>query len=310
MSRAYYNASVIAYDPYCQTSEVITFPGITGSPDYTIAGIDYNGKDSMYFSALASTSFQETTTGNASFANFSGPNSVIRYDTKTKNITWISDIVPVRQAIFNSTGKLFTGFSDVAEDRQGNAYAIGSFPSIIVKITPDGTPSVWWQPETQSNNETLTSAGIFVSGNTIVINDRSSTPGLHTFDITASNPSPVYLLPNGFPTNFSGGADAMIAPSKYGGQVALWSDDFFGQRVIATRDGWKTADYLGLVPMDPGLRKLNGYNTDAFAMGNTIYALTDFFQIPDEPIKSQQDWLMVDITEQVDVLVRAWEGST
>ncbi|KAL6890869.1 hypothetical protein GGI43DRAFT_425335 [Trichoderma evansii] len=300
----YYNASVVVYDPYRDESELIVFPGITGNEDYTITGVDYDGMGSMYFAATSYTAFVATTSGNPALANFTGPNSVIRYDTNTRKILWITDLVPIQKEVFQQTGKLITGFQDMAEDDQGNTYVIGTFGSIVVKINKNGTPQIWYQPK--NINDTLVSGGIVRSGDKIVINDRVA-PGLLTFDINETKGSPVYLHPEGFPTNYTGGGDGLLLPSKYGGKVILWSDDFYGNRVVGSRDNWKTAEYLGLVPMDGNLSKQGGYTTASFVVGQTIYSLTEFFQ-PTRSLKPKQEWLMVDITEQVDELVKAWGG--
>lgn len=302
----YYNASVAVYDPYCHKSEVITFPGITGNKDYTITGIDYDGMGSMYFAATSYTAFVATTSGNPALANFTGPNSIIRYDTNTRRIRWITDLVPIQKEIFRRTGKLVTGFQDMAEDDQGNTYAIGTFGSIIVKINKNGTPHIWYEPK--NINDTLVSGGIVRSGDKIVINDRVA-PGLLTFDINEPMGSPIYVHPEGFPTNYTGGGDGLLLPSKYGGKVILWSDDFYGTRVIGSKNNWKTAEYLGLVLMDSKLSSQGGYTTDSFEVGQTIYSLTEFFQ-PTQSLKPKEEWLMVDMTKQVDELVKNWEGKT
>ncbi|KAL7917894.1 hypothetical protein ACQKWADRAFT_331508 [Trichoderma austrokoningii] len=300
----YYNASVAVYYPYRNEHELITFPGITGNDDYTITGVDYDGMGSMYFAATSYTAFVATTTGNLALANFTGPNSIIRYDTNTRKILWITDLVPLQKEVFKQTGKLITGFQDMAEDDQGNTYVIGSFGSIIVKINKSGTPQIWYQPKNIS--DTLHSGGIVRSGNKIVINDRVA-PGLLIFDINESMGSPISVHPEGFPTNYTGGGDGLLLPSRYGGKVILWSDDFYGTRVVGSRNNWKTAEYLGLVLMDENLSAQGGYTTGSFEVGQTIYSLTEFFQ-PTRSVKPKQEFLMVDMTEQVDKLVKAWKS--
>ena len=142
---------MVVYDPYRQTSELITIPGITGNSDYTVTGIDYDGMGSMYFAATSLTAFQATTSGNTSLANFTGPNSIIRYDTNARKISWVSDLVPIHNEILQRTGKLVTGFQDMAEDDQGNAFVIASFGSIIVKIDRSGTPRLALHPHTKAD---------------------------------------------------------------------------------------------------------------------------------------------------------------
>lgn len=299
----YYNASVAVYDPYRDEYEEIIIPGITGNDDYSITGIDYDGMGSMYFAATSYTAFEATTSGNPALANFTGPNSVIRYDTNDRTIRWITDLVPLQKQVFQRTGNLITGFQDMAEDGQGNTYVIGTFGQIIVKVNKTGTPQIWYEPK--NINDTLLSGGIVRSGDKIVINDRVA-PGLLTFDINKPKGVPVYVHPEGFPTNYTGGGDGLMLPSKYGGKVILWSDDFYGNRVIGSRNNWETAEYLGLVPMDETLSKQGGYTTGSFEVGQTIYSLTEFFQ-PTRSVETKQKFLMIDATEQVDELVKAWE---
>ncbi|UKZ75729.1 hypothetical protein TrVFT333_003421 [Trichoderma virens FT-333] len=300
----YYNASVAVYNPYRDEYEVIVFPGITGNDDYTITGVDYDGIGSMYFAATSYTAFVATTSGNPALANFTGPNSIIRYDTHAREIRWIADLVPIQHEIFQRTGKLITGFQDMAEDDHGNTYVIGTFGSIIVKIDRNGAPQIWYEPKNIS--DTLVSGGIVRSGDKIVINDRVA-PGLLAFNINEPKVPPIYVHPEGFPTNYTGGGDGLLLPSKYGGRVIFWSDDFYGTRVIGSRNNWKTAEYLGLVLMADNLSKQGGYTTGSFEVGQTIYSLTEFFQ-PTRSVKPKQDFLMVDMTENIDELVKAWEG--
>lgn len=292
------------YDPYRDEYESIVFPGITGNDDYTITGIDYDGMGSMYFAATSYTAFEATTSGNPALANFTGPNSIIRYDTKARKILWTTDLVPLQNQVFQQTGKLVTGFQDMAEDDQGNTYVIGSFGSIIIKISRNGTPEIWYQPK--NINDTLVSGGIVRSGDKIVINDRVA-PGLLTFDINEPKGLPVFVRPEGFPTNYTGGGDGLLLPARYDGKVILWSDDFYGTRVVGSRNNWKTAEYLGLVLMDDSLSKQGGYTTDSFEVGQTIYSLTEFFSST-RSVKPKQEFLMVDMTKQIDELVKAWKG--
>ncbi|UKZ96831.1 uncharacterized protein TrAFT101_011608 [Trichoderma asperellum] len=306
MAVSTYNASVAVYDPYRDEYELIDFPGITGNDDYTITGIDYDGMGSIYFAATSYTAFVATTSGNPALANFTGPNSIIRYDTNTREILWITDLVPIQEEVFRQTGNLITGFQDMAEDNQGNTYVIGTFGSIIVKINRNGTPQIWYEPK--YINDTLVSGGIVRSGDRIVINDRVA-PGLLTFDINEPRGYPVYVHLEGFPTNYTGGGDELLLPSRYGGKVILWSDDFYGTRVVGSTNNWKTAEYLRLVPMDDNLSRQGGYTTGSFEAGQAIYSLTEFFQ-PTRSVKPKQEFLMVDMTEQIDELVKAWEGET
>ncbi|KAH8812116.1 hypothetical protein F5884DRAFT_750438 [Xylogone sp. PMI_703] len=64
----------------------------------------YNGMNPMYFVATSLIAFLETTSRNLSSADFTGPNSIIRYDTNAHKISWISDLVSIHNEILHRTG--------------------------------------------------------------------------------------------------------------------------------------------------------------------------------------------------------------
>ncbi|KAK1237988.1 hypothetical protein MKX08_002567 [Trichoderma sp. CBMAI-0020] len=116
---------------------------------------------------------------------------------------------------------------------------------------------------------------------------------LLTFNINEPKGLPLYVHSDGFPTNYTGG-DGLLLSARYGGKVILWFDDFYGTRVVGSMNNWKTAEYLGLVLMDDNLSKQGGYTTGSFE--------------PTRSVKAKQKLLMVDMTEQIDELVKAWKG--
>ncbi|KAL6793958.1 hypothetical protein J3E68DRAFT_361873 [Trichoderma sp. SZMC 28012] len=63
----------------------------------------------------------------------------------------------------------------------------------------------------------------------------------------------VHVPAKGFPDNIAG-SDRLVAPQKYDGKVLLWADDRFNIRVFGSSDGWTSAEYLGLVPIDSNLQ--------------------------------------------------------
>lgn len=297
---------MVVYDPYNHTSDVIAIPGITGNRDYTTTGIDYNGMDAMYFSATSYTAFLSTVTFGASPTNFTGPNSVIRYDTSENKVTWIADLVPIQNEIFQRTGKLVNGMQDTAEDEEGNAYGIVSFGGVIIKISPAGEPSIWYEPD--NIDDTLRSGGIILVGGKIILNDGPSR-NLITFDVNNSTPTAEYVPIQSFSANLTEGQDALLAPSKYGGRVILWSEDANGTHVLGSNDNWNTAEYIGLATMDPGWQELGAFATDTFEAGDSVFGVINLFQGAG-PVEPREQFTFQDITEQVDGIVQAWDQAS
>jgi hypothetical protein len=135
-----------------------------------------------------------------------------------------------------------------------------------------------------------------------------------TFDLAAGQSGtakpPVLVSPKGFPANYSAGADGMVAPSNYAGNVLLWSDHLYGTRVLATKDDWTTAEYLGLVPINQALSAQGAYTTDTFAVGGTLYALNQFFQTTSLPVHTLANFHFDDITQAVQQLVDQWNTTS
>lgn len=81
MHSANFNASVLVYDPYTATYDILTFDGITDTEPYHVSGIDYDASTkSIIIQANSGNPFM--TNG----ADLSGPNKVIRYDTVSKKV--------------------------------------------------------------------------------------------------------------------------------------------------------------------------------------------------------------------------------
>lgn len=258
----------------------------------------------MYFAATSYTAIQSLTAATGLPANFTGPNRIIRYDTNAHKAAWISNLVPIQNDIFKRTGSRVTVFQDMAEDSRGNAYVIASIGSVVVKIDPHGTPSIWYEPNNLT--ETLSSGGLVTIGDKLIINDRPG-KGFLTFDTRQPKGKPVQVPAKGFPSDVAG-SDGLVAPQKYEGKVLLWADDPFGTRVFGSNDGWTSAEYLGLVSIDSNLQALGGATSDSFALGDTIYTVTEFFQAK-RPVATMKEFQMLDITDAVDRLVKVWQGS-
>lgn len=257
---AIYNASVLEYDPYTQESKIINLPNITGNIDYEVGGIDMDIRTgSVYITVNAPAPFK--TDGR----NLTGPNRLVRYDTFRQRILWEVDLAGFQDEVLARTGQFVSGFQDQAEDPRGNAYILATFGNAIARIDPEGQEvSVFFA--SGLNSSILGIAGLFTVGDTLVVSDARS-QGFLVFDTRAKQGVPTKVKPQGEPNVF-GCNDGLIAPSKYGGTVALCSNDKIngtgGIAVYQSWDGWKNAQWKGFI-----------LNNDPVAIGSTPTATVE-----------------------------------
>ena len=306
---ALYNSSLLVYDPYSRSSEIVTFPGISGNPDFHLSGIDYDRKSGSLFFAANSASSTDANAGGLTGQNLTGPNRMIRYDPKARQVIFNADIASVQEQIIAATGKFANLFQDMAEDSRGNSYMVGSFGNVIAKVDPSGKASLYYKPSNYSD-KSYGFGGIFSVGDKLIVSDTVS-QGLVTFDTSKSQTEAVYVKPKNLPANYAPFADGFYAPPKYGGRIALWSDDFVngigGIVVYSSLDNWRTASYLGLIPNNDTVA-VGSAPTATVEITGSIFVVEEYFQ-ETSPIAKKSVFPFIDITEQVDSFVRAWSRS-
>ena len=279
----------------------ISNPNVGNYTPYEVGGIDFDlNTGSVYVAANNADAFASTISGDYSKANFTVPNHILRYDTRSNKLTDVN--LSGAQAEFKTKtgGNLTNGFQDMAEDRAGNSYAIGTFGNSIVKI-PAGSSnaSLWYATEPYSPAYGF--GGIVALDDLLVVSDTAS-EGFVTFQTKASEPQAVYVKPSDVPANLSFMADGLFAPTKYSGKVLLWSNDYTGTVVYGSEDNWKSARYVGLVPNEGEAQ--GGLVTDAFEIGENLFVVSEFFQAKLPP-ETKTSWKFLDITQQVEAVVRA-----
>ncbi|KAK4935497.1 hypothetical protein LTR10_023455 [Elasticomyces elasticus] len=314
-----FNCTLVIYNPYNKTSKVVEIPGIShpGNPNYTeyhVNGIDYDAKSGNVFisvsSAAAFTSViaegaDGTIVPNYAAANYTGPNRVVVFDPKTECVVTDVGLLSAQNEFHNATGDYTSAFQDIAEiESTGDAYAPATFGNTIVRI-PSGSsePELWYA--TISSSIFYGFGGIFSIGNKLVLSDSIS-GGLVTFDTTEQkDPKATYVPLQSLPSDYKPlNADGLFAPSKYGGKVALWSDDYNGTSVYGSSDNWETAHFLGLILNDdPGVI-LGAMTTASFEIGQRVFTLTQIFQYS-PPVQSKKNFLFYDVTTQLDAIVKA-----
>ena len=296
------NNTVVEYDSYTNTSAVVTIPIISGNPAYLVTGIDYDRKSgSVYISAGAGAPFY--TNG----ANLTGRDKLIRYDTTLQEIVFEADMAQVQEEVERRTGQAIGGFQDMAEDCRGNSYYMATWGNLLVKVTPLGNASLYYSPPPSQMNSTLAGfGGLFSLGDNLIVSDAIS-KSFVTFDTTLAKATAKHVPPANLPTNYTALlCDALYAPPRYGGSVALCSVDFYkgtgGISVYQSRDGWTTAEYMGLI-----------LNTDPSAVGTaptatveiagSIYISEAYIPSPEGVLPKRTSFPFIDISREVEALL-------
>lgn len=148
MSSSIYNASVAVYDLFTADLQDLTFPEISHTKTYHMAGVDYDvHSGAMFFTATNGLAFE------ANGVDISGPQKVIKWDTTAMEAVYIADLAPFQEQYKSTFGHVTAGFQDIAEDSNGKSYAPASFGGYsIAKIAPNGTVTpIFMSNETAKN---------------------------------------------------------------------------------------------------------------------------------------------------------------
>jgi len=308
-----YNCTIVAYDPYTNTSKITDLPitnyGEFHEAPYHLAGIDFDAATGhVWVTGSPDTSFAASSTGNYSLANYTGIDFVYRFDPKKSKVLNEFSMKPVQDAYVKKMGgnNRTSGFQDTASNTCGDTFVIGTFGNSIVKIARGANKaSLWYTPAQYS--PVYGFGGIFSLGDKLVVSD-TLTLSFVTFDSQAPQGKATYVPIQGLPSNYTPPrADGLYAPKRYGGKVALWADDLFGTGVYGSKDEWKTAAFLGLVPIDPTIKATGGYTTASFEIGDRIFTNSEFFQ-PKLPQKLKTLYPILDITDAVDAFAKDYRS--
>ncbi|KAK0620746.1 hypothetical protein B0T14DRAFT_236862 [Immersiella caudata] len=286
-----FNASFGVYDPYNDKLEVISFPGNTLVKEFHVGGVAWDK-----YSGLATVIIGQGNAFETVGANISGDNIIKKYDPRSKTFLWSLNITEVAKGEYG-------GFNDITHDAAGNTYFCGTYPSSILKVDRKGTAVVpWYLPETVDHTVRGYS-GIASHGDTIITLD-SRLGKLFRFDTTAAKgmPTPLPHVPDAAIT----GGDAIRLPLKFEGKVLLIAENRRGVSVLRSQDAtWRSAEYLGLIPMDPNL-PTGALTTSVTQIGEKIYAVTDWFGdqiVPGTVAGNKTSFPMIDITAKIDALL-------
>lgn len=304
---ANFNASVLIYDPYTSSYEILEFDGITNTDPYHVSGIDYDASTgSILISANSGNPF--VTSG----SNMTGPNKIIRYDTNTNSVAYTADLADftAELAAGNVTGG---GFQDFAEDPSGNAYVPTVFhvPG-IAKITKDGSISSWYIGEPSTTSSYIYLGIIYHEATNKLIVTAPYLSTFVSFDVGSDSPAPTNITMNGRPADGSYPGlecDGLINPARYNRDVLLCSEN--GLQAITlwgTTDDFTSVEYIGQV-VDNSTTEIAtwGSPTATVEIGKTIYISNEFFHDLNEfdVAGNRSSFPFVDATAQFDAIVAA-----
>ncbi|KAL1872722.1 hypothetical protein Daus18300_004268 [Diaporthe australafricana] len=306
---ANFNASVLVYDPYTATYDILSFDGITDLDPYHISGIDYDASTkSIMISANSGDPF--VTSG----ANMTGANKVIRYDTTTNSVAYTADLADFTSQLQlgNQTGG---GYQDFAEDTDGNAYvpAVFHVPG-IAKITKDGEVSSWYVGEPSTSSKYIYLGVVHHEATNKLLVTAPYLGTFVSFDVGSSSPAPTNITMTGWPADGSYSpsdleCDGLLNPARYNRDVLLCSENGLQAVTLwASQDGFETAEYIGQVA-DNSTTDIATYGspTATVQVENSIYFSHEYFHDLGlfDVAGNRSTFPFVDATAQFDELVQA-----
>lgn len=304
---ANFNASVLVYDPYTSTYDILSFDGITDTDPYHVSGIDYDASTgSILISANSGNPF--VTSG----SDMTGGNKIIRYDTNTNSVAYTADLADftAQLALGNVTGG---GFQDFAEDPAGNTYVPTVFhvPG-IAKITKDGSVSSWYIGEPSTTSSYIYLGIIYHEATKKLIVTAPYLSTFVSFDVGSDSPAPINITMNGRPADGSYPGlecDGLINPARYNRDVLLCSEN--GLQAItlwATSDNFTSLEYIGKV-VDNSTTDIAtwGSPTATVEIGDAIYISNEYFHDLNEfdVAGNRSSFSFVDATADFDAVVAA-----
>ncbi|KAF9874899.1 hypothetical protein CkaCkLH20_07593 [Colletotrichum karsti] len=285
-----YNTTVASWNPVTSEIQTIEIPGLSFDSELHTSGVRVDPLDRLSIIVDAGSAFD--TEGK----NITGDNILVKYDLTEKKVLWQRNLTEV-------TGGVYGGFQDTAHGADGTTFALGTFPSSIIRVSPDGSEATAWYLKTPADHTIHGLSGLVSApdGKSILVAD-SSDGQLYRFDITAATaPTPV-RVPLTSASIIGSALDGVSIPSRYNGTVILVSDNVNGTVVLHSADAkWESAAVVGTVP--------NGYLADGGStvatvqIGGSVYAVTEWFgdaKVVGTLAGNRTEWPLVDITANID----------
>jgi hypothetical protein len=288
-----YNSTVAVWNPWANRVEkTISIPGLSGDSNLHLSGVKIDPLDRLSMTVNAGVAFD------TSGANISGDNFLVKYDLASDKILWQANLGAVTNGVYG-------GYQDIAHDIHGNTFAIGTFPSSVIRVTADGQAAAWYLKEPADHTiRGFIGLAPLPNGKHLLVAD-SSDGTLHRFDMTTELGVPETVPITGAVNNLTLMLDGMSIPSRWGGKVLLVTDNSAGTHVLYSDDAsWKTAEFRGTVPNR--FLATNAFATATVEIGKSIYAIFEYFL--DEKVSgtlagARSEWPLIDITANIEDLL-------
>ncbi|KAL0943561.1 uncharacterized protein CTRU02_201448 [Colletotrichum truncatum] len=291
-----YNSTVASWNPYTSEIETIEIPGLSFDSELHSSGVRVDPLDRLSIIIDAGSAFD--TEGK----NITGDNILVKYDLTQKRVLWQRNLTELTNGVYG-------GFQDTAHGPDGTTYALGTFPSSIIRVSPDGSKADAFYLKTPAIHTIHGFSGLVTApdGKSILVAD-SSDGQLYRLDIGVSANSTA-VAPVRVPlksADIIGSAlDGVSIPSRYNGKVILVSDNVNGTVVLHSDDAkWESATVLGSVPN--GYLADGGSSVTTVQIGGSVYVVTEWFgdsKVAGTLAGDRSEWPLVDITAAVDAFL-------
>ncbi|EFQ27717.1 hypothetical protein CGRA01v4_02877 [Colletotrichum graminicola] len=288
-----YNATVAVWDPSANSIvDTISLSGLSFNPLLHASGVRRDPLDRLSIIVDAGSAFD------TSGQNIAGDNFLVKYDLSSRQELWRRNLTAV-------TGGVYGGFQDTAHAADGTTFALGTYPSSIIRVSADGGDAAAWYLRTPPDHTVHGFSGLVTSpdGRSLLVVD-SSDGQMYRFNLSAAEGTPVRVPLSGAAL-IGTALDGVSIPSRYNGTVILVSDDAAGTVVLRSRDAsWDEAEVLGTVPGP--LTAEGAASVTTVQIGGSVYAVSEWFTdaiVPGTLAGNRTEWPLVDITAKVDALL-------
>lgn len=225
----------------------------------------------------------------------SGDSFLIQYDLAKQKFNFSANLTSVANGLYGAQ-------QDIAQDSNGNSYVVGTYPSSILKVSPNGKSITAWYEETGVPTTVHGYSGIVSCANAPIIIVSDSEKGqLYRFDTRAAKGTPTLIPLQADAAPIGQSLDGGYLPALFKDTVFLATDNVQGTVVIQSKDGlWKSAVKVGVIPNR--LASIGGTPTATVQIDGRIYVVTEFFG--DAVPRTRTDFPLYDITDEITALLQ------
>ncbi|KXX75844.1 hypothetical protein MMYC01_206629 [Madurella mycetomatis] len=294
-----FNATAAVYDPYTdRVTSVLAFPTISHTGSVHIGGVGWDHRTGLV-SILANSARPWETAG----ADVSGERELIKWDPAGRGrVLWRVDLA-------RTSRDRYGGFQDVEHDAWGRTYVVGTWPGTILRIDERGhrvTELVVPEPLPPTTVKGYSGIAVVKETGSREMLAVDGDGRLKKFDL-ARGKGRVVDVPIR-PEVLYNDTDAIYLPPVYEGRVLLVASLFSGIQVLRSKDRrWRTAEYLGTIPIPQGELYEGGNTVATVQMGTSVFMVIGFIFDPwvtGTVAGNRTQFPFPDITEDIEKLLR------